>query len=281
MINDTFRKLYTTIPFAIHFNSGQHDTTLHNHIDFEIILIKEGASTISIGDKSYKVSKDDIILINPFEVHSVQMDKSMPYSHICACFDCDMLIDKKTAKKLKNEQLFINHFISSDKSFSKKLRTLFENAVTAYNSDSSCSDVEVISYISLFFATIINNNQTKEHIKQSKNAIFCSKTLSYIAENYKYNISSKDAATSLSYNQSYFCRHFQKNFGQSFSEYLNMYRVSTSKQFLEQTNYTVTQIAGLCGFTSHSYFSKCFKEILGISPSDYQKTFKKTKSPSA
>ena len=242
MINDTFRINYKTIPFAIGLCSGEYDTTLHNHSEFEIIYVTEGSSIISAGDKTYKASQGDLVLINPYEIHSVEIDKTHPYYHICICFDCDIIIDKTIAEKLKNKQLFINHYISKDKPFSKELRMFFEKAVESHNDNTSCSDTEVISYISLIFAAIIKNNQTKEHIEQSKNTIFCSKILSYIAKNYKYNISSKDVATFLSYNQSYFCRHFQKNFGQSFSEYLNMYRVSTSKQFLEQTNYTITQM---------------------------------------
>ena len=271
MINDTFRINYKTIPFAIGLCAGEYDTTLHNHSEFEIILVTEGSSIISAGDKTYKASKGDLVLINPYEIHSVETDKTRPYYHICICFDCDIIIDKTIAEKLKNKQLFVNHYINKDKPFSKELRVFFEKAVKSHNENTTCSDTEVISYISLLFATIIKNNQTKEHVEQSKNTIFCSKVLSYIAKNYKYNVTSKDAATALCYNQSYFCRQFQKNFEMTFSEYLSMYRVCISKLLLKQPGHTITQIAELCGFTSHSYFSKCFKEIIGMSPSIYQK----------
>lgn len=116
----------------------------------------------------------------------------------------------------------------------------------------------------------MKNNLTDKPQKKSKDEIFCKKALKYIDEHYFEDISSKEASYTLSYNQCYFCRTFKKNFGRSFSSYLNFYRISKARAFLENSEKSITEIALECGFNTPSYFSKRFKSELGILPSEYR-----------
>ncbi len=60
--------------------------------------------------------------------------------------------------------------------------------------------------------------------------------------------------------------------GYSPSEFFKSYKVKKSLPLLAAKNLTISEIAYRCGFTSPSYYSKCFKEALNISPSEYQAT---------
>ena len=144
-------------------------------------------------------------------------------------------------------------------------------AVNSLKEDGSCSDMEIISYISLIFAYLIKNNLIYNYGTKSKDEQFCANLMKYIYGHYTENISSSDAAAALSYNHSYFCRIFKRNFRKNFSEYLNIYRIAMSRILLEQKNNSITEIAHMCGFNSCSYFSKCFKKYIGILPSKYYK----------
>ena len=107
-------------------------------------------------------------------------------------------------------------------------------------------------------------------IQKNKNTLFCKNVIDYISEHYNENITSQKAADTLSYNQSYFCRAFKKNFNMCFSDYLNMYRIKTSRMLLEDGQKSISSIALECGFNSPSYFTSCFKKYLGILPSEYK-----------
>ena len=54
-------------------------------------------------------------------------------------------------------------------------------------------------------------------------------------------------------------------------EFLNSIRIKESKILLETTNYSITQIATIVGFSNQSYFSETFKQKIGVSPSNYRK----------
>jgi signal transduction histidine kinase/DNA-binding response OmpR family regulator len=60
--------------------------------------------------------------------------------------------------------------------------------------------------------------------------------------------------------------------GYSASYFIKVVRLERSKDFLKEGQFSITEIAFQCGFNSQSYFTKTFKEYVGVSPSDFQKT---------
>lgn len=58
--------------------------------------------------------------------------------------------------------------------------------------------------------------------------------------------------------------------GMSPGEYLREFRLIKSKIYLQQ-NIAVGQVSERVGFSSQAYFTKCFKEAFGITPSDFQR----------
>ena len=58
--------------------------------------------------------------------------------------------------------------------------------------------------------------------------------------------------------------------GFSTSEFFKVYKIKKSLPLLLSNNLNISEIAFQCGFSSPAYFSKCFKEIMNISPTDYQ-----------
>jgi transcriptional regulator GlxA family with amidase domain len=53
--------------------------------------------------------------------------------------------------------------------------------------------------------------------------------------------------------------------------YLMDYRLSKAASLLSETEIQVSEVMIRCGFHQQSYFGKCFKERIGMSPKSYQK----------
>ena len=53
-------------------------------------------------------------------------------------------------------------------------------------------------------------------------------------------------------------------------EFLRTYRLNKATQLLRQNAYTVSEVAHRTGFSSPAYFSKCFKAVYGVTPTEYQ-----------
>ena len=272
MYNDSFKLRYKTIPVAISETNTFFPTKPHNHNEIEILLILKGKSEVRINSKVFAARQGDLIFVNPLEVHSHLAERVGDYCHRCICFETSVIADSFLAKNINDGKLMLPHFIKSNNPLNKKLSDGFNKVYEAVEKDSQTLNLEVVSYLNLMFADMINNSLLIQNFKANENTAFCDRVIKYIAENYSENITSKQAAEELSFNQSYFCRAFKKNFGISFSSYLNMYRISASKKLIENSGENIADIAFKCGFSNPDYFTKCFKSFLGISPSEYKKS---------
>ena len=105
------------------------------------------------------------------------------------------------------------------------------------------------------------------------NSIQC--IIDYINHHFSEKITVKSLCNLVNMSESNFNKLFKKQISSSQNEYLINVRLKKSKKFLRETNYTITDIAIICGFYSASHFSSCFMKQLGITPSDYKKLFDK------
>lgn len=109
----------------------------------------------------------------------------------------------------------------------------------------------------------IQNNSSEKVIELS---------IEYIKNNFSNDINVNDIANFFSISPAYFSRIFKKNTGIPPVAYLTKYRISKACELFKNTNFTVKEIAELCGYSDPFYFSKSFKSITGISPSEYKNT---------
>ena len=58
--------------------------------------------------------------------------------------------------------------------------------------------------------------------------------------------------------------------GLSIVEFIRDTRLQKAAQYLSQGKLSVTEVMYKVGFTTASYFSKCFKEKFGVPPSEYK-----------
>ena len=72
-------------------------------------------------------------------------------------------------------------------------------------------------------------------------------------------------------NASVFCRRFRAEFGTTFSLYLSAYRIEKAKELIGATDSPIAEIAAAVGFADLSYFSKTFREQVGVPPTAYRK----------
>ncbi|WP_276166162.1 two-component regulator propeller domain-containing protein [Zobellia alginiliquefaciens] len=70
---------------------------------------------------------------------------------------------------------------------------------------------------------------------------------------------------------------FKELTGLSSSEFIRNVRLKRAVQFFNQSSYSVKEIMYKTGFSTASYFSKCFKKQFGVVPSEYVKQISKKK----
>jgi AraC-like DNA-binding protein len=272
MYNDSFRKRYKTAPVAITENTEHFDTAPHIHREIEMLYIKEGSAEIIISDRRYTATQGDVIFVNPLDVHSIKADRSCFYHQRCICFDTSLIMDKSLCEELLSGDITISEYHHSDADGTLEISKLFDSLFFAVSDNSEELFLESVAYISMIFVNLRKAGLLLSKKSKSKKNNFVRIVQDYLSLHYNEQITSQDIAKELFYNQSYFCRLFRENYGISFLDYLTLYRISNAKLLLSSEKVRISDVAEQVGFLDASYFSRCFKKIVGISPVEYQKS---------
>jgi AraC-like DNA-binding protein len=77
--------------------------------------------------------------------------------------------------------------------------------------------------------------------------------------------------------ESYFQRLFKEKYGVSPKKYIIRLKINHACDLLRLGRYSVTQIAEMCNFSDVYFFSRQFKEYMGITPTAFVKKYKSSK----
>ncbi|MEW8972739.1 MAG: response regulator [Tissierellaceae bacterium] len=95
----------------------------------------------------------------------------------------------------------------------------------------------------------------------------------YIKENFTDNdLSLKNIAEKLHISQPYLTKIIKEKVGTNFTDYLNKLRIEMSiKLLLDKKHYrTINEISDMVGYSTQHYFSRAFKNYMGVSPNQYR-----------
>lgn len=85
------------------------------------------------------------------------------------------------------------------------------------------------------------------------------------------DFNTEDFAKALGMSRMQLHRKLKALTGLSATEFVRSQRLKLAAQLLKKSDINVSQVGYSVGFNNHSYFTKCFKEHYGVSPSEYVK----------
>lgn len=94
--------------------------------------------------------------------------------------------------------------------------------------------------------------------------------LKYVNENYCGDISVHSLSKTFNINPNYLSQLFKKELDVTFTDYLTTLRVSHAGSLLKATDLPVSEIAEKSGYEDYFYFTRVFKKITGMTPSEFR-----------
>ena len=101
--------------------------------------------------------------------------------------------------------------------------------------------------------------------------ISLSKSLRYINEFYTSNIKITELAKIENMCMTSYNLHFKKQMGIAPTKYIIRLRMDSAKDLLKNSNLSISEISAMCGYNDYNFFSRAFKSVNGISPTEYRK----------
>ncbi len=110
------------------------------------------------------------------------------------------------------------------------------------------------------YCRMVNEYNLKDH------SLPVQKIINYVNTDLTADLSLKAFASRLNINASYLSSLFKKEMGVPLTEYVNQHRIEHAKRLLLCTDLPTKSVAVQCGVSDMHYFSRLFKQIVGVTP---------------
>ncbi len=237
----------------VQFIPQHHMRTRH---DYYLVYIAYGNARYIRNGKTYDVKEGEMFMYEPNEkqdlYYSTDHQKTVIYFvHFIGDFAKE-LVNKIHISggyiKPHNPNQILNFYIKIVNEYITKQKNYEENALGTL--------IEMLSLLS------------RDIYSESTDSF--SNVLLYIHQNNDTTID--EWATACGYSTSHFITIFKQRFNKTPLQYKNELILNTAKKYLSTTNFTITEIAQLTGFTNNLlYFNKFFKSHTGLTPTEFRK----------
>ncbi|MBO5481560.1 MAG: AraC family ligand binding domain-containing protein [Clostridia bacterium] len=229
-------------------------------------FIVSGEGIFRIGDKTYHLGANQGFLIPDSSIIYYQADKKNPW-HYC------WLSMQGTAAKTFFSELSLSaeqpiYTARPDNNIYAHIKALLQTAKTSKHDPYATMSLFYRCFSELKAANATNTDADPNPMQ----AQYAQAAQQYISANYHLeNLHIEDIADHIGINRSYLTRLFTKYYNMNPQEYLIRCRMNKAKTLLLQTNSPISVVARSVGYPDVYTFSKMYKKIFGVSPSNHKK----------
>ena len=250
------------------YDSDGH-STLHTHPFTELFYVVDGKGEFNIQGQRFPVKANDFVIINPQVEHTELSSPDEPLEYIVLGINGLSFSNLTPVSEGGHPFSFFN-LRDEQKDILRYLNAMVQEATSQQMSyELVCHNLLEILLIKI----LRHQHFDLEVGKQSKATKDISFIKHYLETYYHESIQLEDLASMTHLSRFYISHSFKKEIGMSPMEYLIDIRIKESKILLRTTNYSISQVADIVGFTTPTYFSKQFRKSTGISPTDYREQF--------
>ena len=254
------------------YDSDWH-STLHTHPFTELFYVVDGKGEFNIQGQRFPVKANDFVIINPQVEHTELSSPDEPLEYIVLGIRGLSFSNLTPVSEGGHPFSFFN-LRDEQKDILRYLNAMVQEATSQQMSyELVCHNLLEILLIKI----LRHQHFDLEVGKQSKATKDISFIKHYLETYYHESIQLEDLASMTHLSRFYMSHSFKKEIGMSPMEYLIDIRIKESKILLRTTNYSISQVADIVGFTTPTYFSKQFRKSTGISPTDYREQFQGVK----
>ena len=252
-------------------NRLRADYPLHRHDYFELELVKEGDALHRLnGAPAEVLTKGEIIALSPKDLHSFEVSRSVEICNLCICYkDAPAAIQQL----LSRVELPRRGRLSGE-ALGRALQC-FDRVAAAMRTGGEFEAELVTAYVLLLLTELLAATAPLCDVAREGRCAHIADAMTFIADNLEAPLSLGDVANSVHLTPSYLSGLFARIAGKSFLQYLTEQRVERARRLLATTNVSVTDIAFAVGFGSFCAFSRAFRRLCGMTPTEFRK-FAKT-----
>lgn len=249
---------------------------LHQHQEIQISLVVKGFGSFVVADTINEYQEGDILVIGEYVPHVFKSDSDKSDESIM----CSLFFKKDSFGK----HFFELTDMAETKEFFKgseyglKVLSKKQKITKQFNKLSHQNKIErvatllkILNLISTAESTPLSSFVYKKRYTDDEgkrmNDVF-----EYAMEKFYEPITLEEIADKAHMNKNSFCRYFKKRTNKTFFQFLIEIRIENAcKLITSSPDLSIAMISEQCGFGTIANFNRKFKEIKGLTPTDYRR----------
>jgi len=256
------------------------------HDFWEFVYVDKGEVEIIAGTMGYRLKQNEIVFHKPGEFHRIWADGTIAPNVIVVSFECNS----------KSMEFFNNKIMS----LGKKSRTLLTNIISegfeafegpfddpytkklVKRKDAKFGSQQMLRLnLEALLIQLIRDNEVVDKstriqttIKERSDINLTNKILDFLNENIYKNLTLDEICSNFMISKTYLLNIFKEVTGNSIMKHFSLLKIEEAKRLIREDTHNISEIAEMLGFSSVHYFSRLFKKITKMTPTEYAATVK-------
>lgn len=278
--------------YSMHYFEYMNDFVFEGeaHDFWEFLCVDKGEVSVTADSRAYHLKKGDIIFHKPNEFHSVRCNGKSAPNLVVISFDCSSpamhFFEQKQLVINEAEQNLLGKIIQEARQiFMGRLDNPYQTKLII-NPDAPFGGEHLIkNYIEQLLISLIRRYNFALQKPESSSGIakltahnadneLYEKIIHYMEEHITSNIAIEQLCRDTLIGRSKAQRIFHERHQCGVINYFSFMKITAAKELIRSNSMNFTQISEHLGYTSIHYFSRQFKKVTGMTPSEYASSIK-------
>ena len=279
--------------FSVHYFEYASNFSFEgeSHDFWEFIYVDKGVVELTAGTECMQLQQNEIFFHEPNEFHTVHIGEKLAPNAVIVSFSCqDEIMHYLKHRKLtigQQERDILGKIIFEAKQcFDCRLDDPYLKTIPLKQSTLIGTRQSLFLYLEQFLILMLRklsspNLQTAPSYsydglstKQANDAQLFAEIVKYIQKNIQTNIDINSLCEIFSISRSRLQKLFKRCCNLGVIEYASYLKIEQAKEMIRSKNHNFTQIAEELGYSSIHYFSRQFKKVSKMTPSEYASSVK-------
>jgi len=254
-----------------------------SHNFWEMVYVDSGIVEINANNRETILKQGEIIFHKPNEFHTLRANKKNAANVFVISFVCSseamLFFNEKSMPVPANLK---KHIFSIIEEYSETFAPMSQHDVKLEMKENPPigSQQMIRTHLEQLLILLIRHEQDSRNLrlfpsKESMENHLISQMLQLIDENLYKKISVEQICDMFSYSRAYLSKIFKLSTDYTILEYILAQKIKEAKKLIREGNMNFTQISDKLAFENPHYFSRVFKRIANMTPSDYKNSIKK------
>jgi AraC-like DNA-binding protein len=295
MVNQLRRSQFmndANIPFAI--TRCVHDEnnmpTDHSHDFIELVYLISGSADHVFEGQAYPIKAGDVFIINPGEVHTYRTEPGERIDIINCLFTTELIHEtllKELGVSQSMDYFYVHPFLDKRERFHYRLNLhgagaghvlqLMESIMAEWDKRHSgyftvikLQMLQLLIVLSRYYGSASTAKEKKPLRASSEHSLLVQRITGFLERHFDKRLAISALCELFNISSRQLNRVFKQETGQTVTERIHQIRIDRAKQYLDEGDDKVINVAQRVGYEDPAFFTQLFRRMVGCPPGQYR-----------